>query len=171
VLLARLLRQLTRFRHVQPQVGRIQAAVLRRSRGRIRRSRVFAGGQPVLALTTTGRRTGKPRTTTLAYTTCEAGYSIAALNLGSDRDPAWCLNLRANPTAEVYVEGRSEVVRAREAAGAEAERLWDGFMRQLPQIRNTRRVARRHVPIIVLEPLPGPAHGRSTSRGARASGR
>jgi deazaflavin-dependent oxidoreductase (nitroreductase family) len=152
VLLARLLRQLTRLRHIQPHVGRVQAAVLRRSRGRIKRSRLLAGGQPVLALTTTGRRSGKLRTTTLAYTTCGAGYAITALNLGSDRDPAWCLNLRANPAAAVYVEGRRETVRAREATGSEAERLWDRFTQQLPQVENTRRVARRHVPIIVLEP-------------------
>jgi F420H(2)-dependent quinone reductase len=155
VLLARLLKQLTRFRHVQPHVGRVQAAVLRWSGGRIRRSRLLAGGQPVLALTTTGRRSGKPRTTTLAYTPHRAGYAIAALNLGSDRDPAWCLNLRANPTAAVYVEGRREAVRAREATGTEAEQLWDQFMRQLPQIKNTRRIARRHVPIIALEPTTG----------------
>jgi deazaflavin-dependent oxidoreductase (nitroreductase family) len=121
---------------------------------------LLAGGQPVLALTTTGRRSGKPRTTTLAYTTCDAGYAVGALNLGSDRDPAWCLNLRANPAAEVYVEGRREAVRGREATGTEAERLWEGFTRQLPQIENTRRVARRHVPIIVLEPARrGPLRG------------
>ena len=67
VTLAKLLRSLTRFRRIQPKVGRMHAAVMRRAGGRIRRSRLLAGGQPVLALTTTGRRTGAPRSTVIAY--------------------------------------------------------------------------------------------------------
>lgn len=154
MLLARLLRQLTRLRRLQPQVGRLQAIVLRRSGGRIRRSRLLAGGQPVLALTTSGRRTGKLRTTTVAYVTHGDGYAITALNLGSDRHPAWCLNLRVEPEATVYVEGREQPVRAREATGAEADQLWHRFIAQLPQVRHTRRVAGRDVPIVVLQPTP-----------------
>ncbi len=91
---ARFLRLLTRFRRVQP-MGRILAVILRRSGGRIRRSRILAGGQPVLALTTTGRRSGAPRTTVVAYLQRADAYAVGALNLGSDRDPAWCLNLRS----------------------------------------------------------------------------
>jgi deazaflavin-dependent oxidoreductase (nitroreductase family) len=151
MLLAKLLRQLTRLRRLQPQVGRIQAVVLRRSRGHIRRSRLLAGGQPVLALTTTGRRSGRLRTTTLAYTHHDDGYAVTALNLGSDRHPAWCLNLRANPDAAVHVAGRDERVRAREATGEEAEQVWRRFFRQLPQTANARRVTRRDVPVVVLQ--------------------
>ena len=151
MLLARLLRQLTRFR-LQPQVGRLQALLLRRSGGRIKRSRILAGGQPVLALTTTGRRSAKPRTTTIAYLRHEDGYAVTPLNLGSDRHPAWYLNLRADPRAVVHVAGVSRAVRARDAEGAEADRLWARFFEQLPQMRNTRRVARRDVPVVVLEP-------------------
>ena len=152
MLLARLLRQLTRFRRIQPQVGRLHAAVLRRARGRIRRSHILAGGQNVLALTTTGRRSSQPRTTTIAYLRHEDGYAVTPLNLGSDRHPAWYLNLRADPRAVVHVAGVSRAVRARDAAGAEADRLWGRFFEQLPQVRNTRRVARRDVPVVVLEP-------------------
>jgi F420H(2)-dependent quinone reductase len=114
---------------------------------------LLAGGQPVLALTTTGRRSGQPRTTTVAYVQNGNGYAIGALNLGSDRDPAWCLNLRSDPRAWVEVAGGTQAVRAREATGEEAERLWARFIVQLPQIRHTRRVARRHVPMLVLEPV------------------
>src|SRR5437016_3991163 len=107
---AKLLRSLTRLRRVQPQVGRLHAALLRRTRGRIRRSRLLAGGQPVLVLSTTGRRSGTPRSTVVAYVRHGRSYAVSALNLGSDHHPAWCLNLRANPDASVYVDGEERAV-------------------------------------------------------------
>ena len=162
MLLARLLRLLTRLRRLQPQVGRLHAVLLRRSRGRIRRSLLLGGGQPVLALTTIGRRSGKPRTTVVAYVRHASGYAVGALNLGSDRDPGWCVNLRANPRAWVEVAGNRQAVVARETSGAEAERLWTRFIEQLPQVRNTRRIARRHVPILVLETVT--AHADLTEK-------
>jgi deazaflavin-dependent oxidoreductase (nitroreductase family) len=154
VLLARLFRLLTRLRRIQPLVGRMHAAAIRRSGGRIRRSRVLAGGQPVLALTTTGRRSGQPRTTTVAYVSHQGGYAIGGLNLGSDRHPSWVLNLRAEPRAAIDVAGERIEVGAREASGDEAALLWARFIEQLPQTRHTRRVARREVPVFVLEPQP-----------------
>lgn len=152
MLLARLLRLLTRLRRIQPQIGRIQAFMLRRSGGRLRRSVLLAGGQPILALTTTGRRSGRLRSTTLAYVRHDGGYAVGALNLGSDHDPAWSLNLRAHPRAWVDVAGDRLAVVAREASGEEAEHLWTRFIEQLPQIRHTRRIAQRQVPMWVLQP-------------------
>jgi deazaflavin-dependent oxidoreductase (nitroreductase family) len=153
MLLARLIRQLARLRRLQPQIGRLHAVILRRSRGRLRRSLLLAGGQPVLALSTTGRRSGERRTTTVAYLTHADAYAVIALNLGSDRHPAWCLNLRADPQATVHVRGETLEVRAREADGVEAAQLWQSFIERLPQTANTRRVAQREVPLFVLEPL------------------
>jgi deazaflavin-dependent oxidoreductase (nitroreductase family) len=151
--LAKLLRSLTRFRRIQPQVGRLHATLLRHSRGRIRRSRLLAGGQPVLALTTTGRRSGTPRTTVLAYVRHGDSYAVGALNLGSDRDPAWRLNLLANPNAWIEVRGERRAVEARQATGEEAERLWRAFIDRLPAIADSRALARREVPMLVLTPV------------------
>jgi deazaflavin-dependent oxidoreductase (nitroreductase family) len=151
VLLARFLRFLTRFRRVQPHIGRVQAAVLRLARGRIRRSAVLAGGQPVLSLTTTGRRSGRRRSTTVAYLRHGDAYAVGALNLGSDRTPAWCLNLLADPHGWIEVDGERKPITARQAAGEEADRLWSGFIERLPAIANSRKVARREVPMMVLE--------------------
>ena len=150
--LARLLRALTRLRRLQPQVGRLHAAILRAARGRLRRSVVLAGGQPVLALTTTGRNSARPRSTTVAYVRHGDAYAIAALNLGSDRHPAWCLNLRSDPRAHIHVDGRRVTVTAREAQGDEAEALWEAFIDRLPATANSRALARRDVPMFVLEP-------------------
>jgi deazaflavin-dependent oxidoreductase (nitroreductase family) len=153
MILARLLRLLTRLGRFQRGVGRVHAAVLRRSGGRLRRSRMLAGGQPVLVLTTTGRRSGRPRSTTLAYVRTGMAYAVGGLNLGSDDDPAWALNLRAEPRAVIEVGGRSVRVQAREATGVEADRLWGLFVAQLPATANSLKLARREVPVFVLEPL------------------
>jgi deazaflavin-dependent oxidoreductase (nitroreductase family) len=115
---------------------------------------VLAGGQPVLALTTTGRRSGAKRTTTLAYLRHADGYAVSALTLGSDHHPAWCLNLRQDPRAVVHVEGKNKVVRAREARGGEADRLWRLYLERLPAAANFRQLAKREVPMFVLEPVP-----------------
>jgi deazaflavin-dependent oxidoreductase (nitroreductase family) len=152
VLLARVLRFLTRFRRLQPVVGRVHAFLLRHSGGRLHRSLLLAGGQPVLALTTTGRRSGEKRTTVVAYLRHGDAYAVGAVNLGSDRNPAWCLNLLANPDAEIEVSGRRIQVHARRAEGEEASRLWDGFLEQLPATRHSLELARRDVPVMVLEP-------------------
>jgi deazaflavin-dependent oxidoreductase (nitroreductase family) len=151
--LARFTRSLTRFRRIQPQIGRLHALLLRHSGGRIRRSRLLAGGQPVLALTTIGRRSGRPRTTSVAYLRHGDGYAAAALNLGSDRHPAWCLNLRADPRAWLEVEGLQIAVRSREAAGEEAEQLWRAYVDRLPLIARSRSLANREIPMFVYEPL------------------
>jgi deazaflavin-dependent oxidoreductase (nitroreductase family) len=153
--LAKFLKSLTRLRRVQPTVGRVHAALLRLSGGRIRRSRLLAAGQPVLVLTTTGRRSGSSRSTVVAYVEHGDAYAVGALNLGSDQDPAWCENLRSNPHASIYLDGEHTAVKSREATGEEAERLWQAFIDRLPAIANSRRIARRHVPMLVLDPIAG----------------
>jgi deazaflavin-dependent oxidoreductase (nitroreductase family) len=154
--LAKFLRSLTRFRRIQPKVGRLHAALLRRSGGLIKHSRLLAGGQPVLALTTTGRHSAAPRTTALAYMKHGDAYAVGALNLGSDRDPAWCLNLRSDPRAWIEVNGERLAVEAREATGEEADRLWTAFIDRLPAIADSQALARRQVPMLVLDPTKRP---------------
>ncbi|HEX6389951.1 MAG TPA: nitroreductase/quinone reductase family protein [Solirubrobacteraceae bacterium] len=149
LLFARLVRTTTRSR-LQPRVGALHARVLRRTGWR--RSRLFAGGQPVLVLTTTGRRTGALRSTVVAYVKEGDAFVVGGLNLGSDRDPAWALNLDAEPQASVTVGGSALAVRARRAEGEEAARLWRAFVAQFGQIAATLAIVRRQPPLYVLEP-------------------
>jgi deazaflavin-dependent oxidoreductase (nitroreductase family) len=107
---------------------------------------------PVLLLTTTGRKSGRPRTQPLAYTRTSEGYAVIASKGGAAQHPLWYLNLRANPIAEVTVGRETQEVRARETEGEERERLW----RQLADVysgydRYAQRTSRR-IPVIVLEP-------------------
>lgn len=79
---------------------------------------------PCLLLTTTGRRSGQPRTQQLLYAPDGDGYVVVGSNWGQQHHPAWSGNLLAHPDATVTVGARTVPVRAVLATGAERERLW-----------------------------------------------
>jgi deazaflavin-dependent oxidoreductase (nitroreductase family) len=58
-------------------------------------------GMPVLMLTTRGRRSGDPRTVALQYLAAGSALVVIASFVGEDRQPAWLLNLRADPAATI----------------------------------------------------------------------
>lgn len=132
------------------RVTRLHAWLLRRARGRLRRSWLFAAGQPVLSLTTTGRRSGEPRTTAVACFVDDDELVLAGMNLGLERDPAWALNLEANPNATIELAGTTVAVVARRAAGEEAARLWRAWAQLQPSAPAIRRIASREIPLFVL---------------------
>jgi deazaflavin-dependent oxidoreductase (nitroreductase family) len=135
---------------VATAVGRVHARLLRASGGRLRRSWLFAAGQPVAALTTVGRRTGQPRTTPVACFVDGDDLAVAAMNLGAPRDPAWALNLTAEPRAQLTVAGRTIEVVARRVSGEEHARLWRRWVEVQPSSEPLRRRAGREIPIFVL---------------------
>ncbi len=67
-------------------------------------------GVPVLLLTTTGRKTGRRRTTPLLYVEEGDRYVVVASAGGAPSHPAWYLNLRSNPAATIQVGGRKLAV-------------------------------------------------------------
>jgi F420H(2)-dependent quinone reductase len=102
-------------------VGKLNVPVYRLSRGRVLGK---VGRAPVLLLTTTGRKSGAPRTAPVLYLDDVAGLVVIGSNAGNARPPAWALNLEANPDAEIDVRGDRRSVRARIAEGEEREELW-----------------------------------------------
>jgi deazaflavin-dependent oxidoreductase (nitroreductase family) len=130
-------------------LSRAHLLVHRLSRGRML-SRV--AGMPVLLLTTTGRRSGKARTTPLTYFHDGADLVVVASNGGADRPPDWSLNLRANAEAVVRLGTARMAVSARTASPEERERLWArvtagyaGYA--VYQARTARRIA-----VVILTP-------------------
>ncbi len=104
---------------------RMHSRVYRLSGGRIgNKLSDETGERPVLVLTTTGRRSGKRRATPLVYLTDGDALVVVASNAGRDADPAWVLNLRADPDAEVRLRARRQQVRAVELDAEEAGPLW-----------------------------------------------
>lgn len=81
-------------------------------------------GMPVLLLTTTGRRSGRLRTTPLTYFEVGRDLVIVGSNGGEETPPRWWLNLQANPHARVTRGRDTREVQAREALGEEREQLW-----------------------------------------------
>ena len=77
-----------------------------------------------LRLTTIGRRSGKARSVMLGYFEDGDGFVTLAMNGWAAGEPSWWLNLQARPDAVVEVRGKRREVRARAAAGAERDRLW-----------------------------------------------
>jgi F420H(2)-dependent quinone reductase len=128
---------------------RLHAWVYRRSGGRFLGR---MGGQPVLLVQTTGRRSGRTRTTPVQYLTEGDTFVVVASNAGAARPPAWYLNLRANPHARVRVGARSIEVRAREVAGQERVALWRRLTAANRYLERAARKSGRDLPLVGLVP-------------------
>ena len=69
-------------------------------------------GNPILMLTTTGRLSGKPRTTPVMYVHKDNEYLIAATAGGANQNPAWFSNLNSIPEATIEIDGKQINVKA-----------------------------------------------------------
>jgi len=110
-------------------------------------------GMPVLLLTTTGRKTGQPRTSPLMYFPDGDACVVIASNAGEPSHPAWWLNLRAEPCATIQRGSQVARVRAREAAGEERARLWVKLVELDRSYETYRQRTKRQIPVVLLEPV------------------
>ena len=108
-------------------------------------------GVTVLLLSTTGRRSGVQRTTPLIYGRHGDDYVVVASRGGANSDPAWYLNLVANPEVEVQVLADRFAARARTAAGDERLALWASMAERWPAYNDYQSKTKREIPVIVLE--------------------
>ena len=135
-------------------VTRVHPHVYRATGGRWFVGRNF--GVLNVIVTMTGRRSGRLREVPLyAFEDC-ARLVVIGSNAGSDREPAWVGNLRANPSASVRVGSVVRRVQAREVEGEERDRLWGLAAGGYPGYELYRTMSDRHLPVIVLEPAPEP---------------
>jgi deazaflavin-dependent oxidoreductase (nitroreductase family) len=130
-------------------VGKLNVPLYRLSGGRIG-GRV--GRAPVLLLTTTGRRSGQPRTAPVVYLADGENVVVINTNAGNAKVPAWSLNLKANPEAEVERGRRRYSVRARVAEGEERADLWRRHNEQYAGFDRYEEQLDRAISVIVLEP-------------------
>ncbi|HEY8515302.1 MAG TPA: nitroreductase family deazaflavin-dependent oxidoreductase [Candidatus Binatia bacterium] len=130
--------------------GRLHTALYRATGGRVGHS---AGRITNLLLTTRGRKSGAERTVALAYLADGERFVVVASNGGSDRHPAWFLNVRAEPRARVEVAGRTLDVTAREATAEERARLWPELKAVNPFYRSYEQITSRTIPVVILEPV------------------
>lgn len=108
-------------------------------------------GVPTLLLTTTGRRTGLPRTTPLYWLSFGDAFAVLPSFGGSPTEPEWWKNLQAGGRAWVEVGPRRFEVRARVADSAE---LRAAFVRLFPSYEEYHRSAGRPIPLVLLHAWP-----------------
>lgn len=124
--------------------------VFRTTKGRVAGS---ALGMPVVMLTTTGRKSGKPRTTMLTSPVRDGDTVVLVASYGGDdRHPAWFLNLRDNPDVEVTMEGRTRPMRARVASAEEKAELWPRCTKAYKGYAGYQKRTDRDIPLVILEP-------------------
>lgn len=111
---------------------------------------MFAG-VPLLLLTTVGAKSGQPRIAPLTYGADEDRLVVIAAKRGSPTNPDWYHNLVANPEVTVEVGDETYPARARVAAGAERQRLFDRMAATSPNFADYQRNVTREIPVIVLE--------------------
>jgi deazaflavin-dependent oxidoreductase (nitroreductase family) len=108
---------------------------------------------PTVLLTHTGAKSGKKRSTPLAYFTDDDDVVLIASRGGHRDHPAWYHNVVANPEVELWTKGGGGRYRAREATRKERERLWalaTGFYPGFARYQE--RAGDRRIPVIVCSP-------------------
>ena len=109
-----------------------------------------------LRLTTTGRRSGEPRSVILGYYEDGDNLVSMAMNGWGAAEPAWWLNLQAHPEAVVELAGRiRRDVLGRAAVGPERERLWQLWRDQDQKLDGYAARRPHETAVVVLEPRRG----------------
>jgi deazaflavin-dependent oxidoreductase (nitroreductase family) len=136
---------------------------------------------PALLLTTTGRKSGQERIHGLTYCRDRGDYIVVASNGGSDRPPAWLLNLEADPRVTIRVGRQVMSATARVATPEEQAQLWPlvnrsnrGMSRIFhPGVRGRYDVYQRHttrkIPVVIITTDRPPAHPGDGPPEAQAS--
>jgi len=112
------------------------------------------GAMPVIELTTTGRKSGRPRTVLLTSPLRDGdAYVLVASRGGDARHPAWFLNLRDNPAVEAKISGGARrTMRARVADAEQRARLWPRIAADHKNYAGYQTRTDREIPLVLLEP-------------------
>lgn len=111
----------------------------------------------MLRLRTVGRRTGTLRVAIVGFIEDGLNLVTPAMNGWADPEPAWWLNLQANPEATVELpDGSSRAVTARAAVGDERQRLWAKFLGLRSSAFSDANAATRsrETALVIFEPRP-----------------
>jgi len=125
--------------------------VLSRSRGRFTVLGPF--GAPTMLFTTTGSKSGHPRTSPLLYHREPGRLFVVGSNFGQAHHPAWTNNLLSDPRATVTIGGQDVLVRARLLTGAERDRIWQAFVALASTYDAYRSRTDRDIRVFALDPV------------------
>src|SRR6478752_5564805 len=108
-----------------------------------------------MRLTTVGRKTGRTRSAILGYFEDGPNLVTMAMNGWGAPEPAWWLNLQAQPDATIQLKGREVRVYAHAAVGEERERLWARWQEMGDDVDGYSVRRPGETAVVVLEPVPG----------------
>ena len=126
----------------------LHGRVYKLSKGKIGGS---SGDATIAVLTTTGRKSGKTRTTPLLAGSHPDGWVVIASYSGHDEHPGWYHNIKSTPNCSLQVGDTHHRVTAREATGDERITLWNEMASAYPDYAEYEAVTDREIPVIVLE--------------------
>jgi deazaflavin-dependent oxidoreductase (nitroreductase family) len=109
-------------------------------------------GVPTILLTTTGRKSGAPRTSALIFGRDGDDYLVVASMGGAPEHPQWYRNLTANPNVEIQVKAERMPVVAKTASPEEKPRLWSIVSSVWPNYDVYKTRTDRDIPVVVLTP-------------------
>ncbi|MEV1167126.1 nitroreductase family deazaflavin-dependent oxidoreductase [Nonomuraea sp. NPDC049784] len=107
-------------------------------------------GRPLVLLTTTGAKSGKPSTTPMLYLADGDRYIVIASNAGRDHHPSWYHNLRATPEATAEVGTETFEIKAVVVEGTERDQLYARMAEQWPGFRDYEAQTSRRIPVLAL---------------------
>jgi deazaflavin-dependent oxidoreductase (nitroreductase family) len=112
-------------------------------------------GMPLLLITSTGAKSGKPRTNPLVYWSRGDDVIVMASHYGRDSHPAWLFNVKAHPDVTLLFRGKRGDYRARVAEGAERDELWETSKDFIGNYRSyeQRAAGKRQIQVVVCSPV------------------
>lgn len=131
----------------------------RRTKGRLggkwRIGSTFPWGLPVCLLTTTGRKSGQPRTSPLLFLRDNDRIVLVASQGGLPKHPQWYLNVRANSEVTVQIGGTVRRMRARVAEPEERDALWPRLVAHYRDFADYQSWTDRVIPVVICEHTGG----------------
>jgi deazaflavin-dependent oxidoreductase (nitroreductase family) len=109
-------------------------------------------GAPLVVLHSVGARSGKLRTNIMMYMADRDRYLVFPSNRGSDDNPDWYWNLKANPDARIEVGDDIVDVHATELRGDERDEKYALHSERHPGFAEYQRMTSRIIPVIALTP-------------------
>jgi deazaflavin-dependent oxidoreductase (nitroreductase family) len=143
-----MLRPVTEF--FSTRINGIDQAILRLTKGKSTGSEIM--GWNIIQLTTTGAKSGKPRTIPLVALFDEEKIALIASSFGRKHNPAWYYNLKSNPECKVEWNKRTGTYMARETNGDEYDKYWQLAVSYYEGYEKYRERAGRKIPVMLLEP-------------------
>jgi len=107
---------------------------------------------PIMLLTTTGSKSGKPRTNPVLFIVDGADLATVASAGGAEKNPSWFVNLMRTPEATVKIKRETRKVRARKASPDERARLWPRLAAAYMTYNDYAKKTKREIPVVILSP-------------------